>query len=692
MILFLLSLCALQTEATLHFVDLLTEEQSENLKIQAVLQQIPGDQSKPNIRSMAYSRLDRPLFQLLELLNALDKNRQFFFPKGLKRAFPVFHITFLLSSHDIHGQIIDSRNYQVVVKLLPLPGRAIFRSGKHRLEFNINSSLSSESQSQILRDLIFPKGLKTLPRPEEHPYFLDLYHSWPRVNPKLYDLKISSIFWRPALSLNPAIQRLTVHLGTTYCEEQNGKTTFFPSPYFHFLADSQQNKIAFTDSLKTEDLNRAVQLGSEFLFGFPCDADVIKQMVLLYLEHPDQLGLKKVIHKNQKIWTQLLPNSPELAQLENHLTQERRRLLKDKRLFTKNRTARIELPELKPYDILGGQTVVPYQVIGGNTLLELEVLVDDLLFDTLDTPYGVIKLSLPVFNLGLRLPKRRTMKLTAYFDNQTKVEKTVPIQVIQVDDQSSVTLMRVQAVVSRKSHEFTAKLRQKAFEVIEEGEKRPIQKFIKDEAPLRVAILLDTSISMVGSKLYHAQAAVHSFLERLEPADTASVYSFNEEVTRLSPFSNDYSRLLPLLYSVSPQMQTRLNDAILVAWQELMQQKGTRVLIIISDGEDNLSSVTNQQLIKVLRSSPVMVYSVMLEGKMEEQGHGFLQDLSVQTGSIAMRIPKINNLKDSFTKIYEELKSFYYLEFYSASSQPDIKKIKISINKRGHRVHFRRVE
>jgi len=336
----------------------------------------------------------------------------------------------------------------------------------------------------------------------------------------------------------------------------------------------------------------------------------------------------------------LLPESLELKRLENHLKQVKRNLLKDKAHFIKNQHATIDLPQLRPYDILGGTTSIPYQIVSSNKLLELDVKVDDVTLMTLDSSEDIFHLNFPVFYKGMRLPKRRKMRLTAFFENKTKAEKIVPIQVIQVDDQSSVTLMRMQAVVSKKGHEFAAKLGENDFEIKEEQQQRPIQSFIKDEAPLRVAILLDSSISMVGSKLYHAQAAVHSFLQRLDPTDSASVYSFSDGVTRLSNFSNDYSTLQPLLYSVSPHLQTRLNDTILVAWHELMQQKGTRVLIIISDGEDNLSTVTNQQLIHVLKSSPVMVYSLMLEGKKENLGHGFLQNLSIHTGSVARRITR----------------------------------------------------
>ena len=292
---------------------------------------------------------------------------------------------------------------------------------------------------------------------------------------------------------------------------------------------------------------------------------------------------------------------------------------------------------------------------------------------TIDGSFGLLKL-----------------RVVAYFENETFAEDEILVRTFKVDQQEQINLVAVKASVFRSDDggDLTAD----DFEVKENKEKKTIAHFRKDEAPLRVAIVMDSSISMFGEKLYRAQYALKTFMSKLQPEDRVSIYSFDSKVLKLVDFTNDFKGALPKLMTLSPQWATSLYDSMLIAHDALMGQNGTKVLIVISDGSDTFSAVNDIHVAQVLRNSPVLVYSIILPGgafRDEGQGTRFLREMARLSGSVSTQIRNLNKIDETLERIYQDLKSMYYLDFYTDIANPANRKVKVDVKRKGAKVRSR---
>jgi hypothetical protein len=101
------------------------------------------------------------------------------------------------------------------------------------------------------------------------------------------------------------------------------------------------------------------------------------------------------------------------------------------------------------------------------------------------------------------------------------------------------------------------------------------------------------------------------------------------------------------------------------------------VLIVVSDGTDTGSASTDLQVAQALQGSSALVYSLVLPGdflgESNATGMAFLEEMARLTGSVSQRISRTAALEERMAAIYEELRSLYYLDFYSQSQQPAAK-------------------
>ena len=188
-------------------------------------------------------------------------------------------------------------------------------------------------------------------------------------------------------------------------------------------------------------------------------------------------------------------------------------------------------------------------------------------------------------------------------------------------------------------------LPQDAFQVLEDGKPQAITLFTGADVPVAVGLVLDASSSMISrqSMLTSGGAA---FARASRPEDEIFTIHFNENV-RFGlpdgmPFTSHPALLHAALARVQPRGKTALHDAVMAGLDHLeFSSHQKRILVVLSDGEDNASRHTESEMLESARASNAIVYTVSNANRRQGIGgnDGVLRRLAETTGGIA-RFPR----------------------------------------------------
>ena len=158
---------------------------------------------------------------------------------------------------------------------------------------------------------------------------------------------------------------------------------------------------------------------------------------------------------------------------------------------------------------------------------------------------------------------------------------------------------------------YVSGLSKNAFTVLEEKQPQEITYFSDDDAPVSVGVIFDVSGSMSGDKIRRAREALSKFIQTSHDSDEYFLIGFNSRAQLLLDKTRDGDAVLDKLTFVETRGQTALYDAVYLGVEKV--QRGThpkRALLVISDGQDNNSRYTFDNLRRLLKESDVTVYGV----------------------------------------------------------------------------------
>lgn len=218
------------------------------------------------------------------------------------------------------------------------------------------------------------------------------------------------------------------------------------------------------------------------------------------------------------------------------------------------------------------------------------------------------------------------------------------------------------------------------------------------QLPLRIGLLIDTSNSITERFLFE-EAAASKFLETVvtDQNDLAFVIGFNCSVLLPQDFTRDKALTAHALAQLAPGGGTALWDAVGYAADKLAShpepQPVARILVVISDGEDNSSSVSLQQAIWKAQRAEVAIYTVSTkEGSQDEfdplQGNRALKKLSEETGGSTFTSGSIGDIGKRLADLQQVLRGRYLVYYNPASHQPDGRyhAVEIKAEKEGHKL------
>src|SRR6185436_17578039 len=152
-------------------------------------------------------------------------------------------------------------------------------------------------------------------------------------------------------------------------------------------------------------------------------------------------------------------------------------------------------------------------------------------------------------------------------------------------------------------------LQQDRFEVLEDGVPQKIDVFESQSVGMNVALLIDTTGSMVR-QLPHVKNAVAELLTQIGPDDRVGLFSLSNRLTTLQKFTTDRNAVLSALLNVRPSGQTALYDSMAQLARDLSRDGGKKVILMFTDGLDNASVLTIESAVTNVRRIGVPIYAV----------------------------------------------------------------------------------
>jgi Ca-activated chloride channel family protein len=246
-----------------------------------------------------------------------------------------------------------------------------------------------------------------------------------------------------------------------------------------------------------------------------------------------------------------------------------------------------------------------------------------------------------------------------------------------------IEVIHLNVTVTDGRNQYVTSLKSNDFAVFEDGVKQELTLFNNADVPISLVLMMDTSVSM-QENLPSAQQAAIRFVKTLRPKDFAQVVQFNDRDTTLQDFSSDTAALEAAILRTQASGPTALHNSLYVSLKNLAKQKKAGELrrlavILLSDGEDTASLVSEDQVIDLARKTEIGIYAISLRSKAgaDRKGPAFSQAahlltvLSRETGGQVYFPNSLSELDSVYGRIAEELRTQYNLGYISSNKRRD---------------------
>jgi Ca-activated chloride channel family protein len=245
----------------------------------------------------------------------------------------------------------------------------------------------------------------------------------------------------------------------------------------------------------------------------------------------------------------------------------------------------------------------------------------------------------------------------------------------------AMTLVPV-TVLDQLGHNVTG-LSRDNFRVFDGTTQRPIVSFGQQDAPVAVALVFDCSRSMT-EKFKTAREAPMELFKRLNPEDESLLVTVADRPELKQGLTSNFSAIRNALVFTHPNGTTSLIDGVFLAMAELKKSPLPRkALVVVSDGGDNDSRYTLNELTSMASEADIQIFSICLfrnpQTPEETAGPELLTKLATVTGGVNYLISDVNDVRTAMGKIGVTLHNEYVIGYYPPDEAPSGKYRKIKV-------------
>ena len=263
------------------------------------------------------------------------------------------------------------------------------------------------------------------------------------------------------------------------------------------------------------------------------------------------------------------------------------------------------------------------------------------------------------------------------------------------------TLVLVPVTVVDRRGSIVNGLASDAFTLTEDGVRQQIRSFGEEDAPVSMGVVLDLSGSMKGV-LGAAKESLRALMKDANPADEAFLNTVSTRPRAYSGFTHDFAEVLGRIAGENAGGDTALIDAIYESLQELRSGVHTRkALLVISDGMDNHSRYSREELLRRAVESDAQIYTMAVGGApitskpialMEEKrGLLFLDELAANTGGMSFIVHGRTDITAAAASIGRALRNQYTIGYVPGGSDRSgqWRRIRVKVAASGLRAYAR---
>ena len=245
------------------------------------------------------------------------------------------------------------------------------------------------------------------------------------------------------------------------------------------------------------------------------------------------------------------------------------------------------------------------------------------------------------------------------------------------------------ATVVDEEHHLITGLDKSAFSILENGQPQTITSFRREDVPVEIGIVVDNSGSM-RDKRGQVNRAVLNLIRASNSEDQVFVVNFGQSPYLDQDFTSDVNLLQAALHQVSAKGSTALYDAIVASAVHLDNNPrlSKKVLLVITDGQDNMSQETLQEASRRLQQAngPTLYAIGLLGSGLRTEGREALQALASGTGGVAYFPDSLDQVDNITRTVARDIRSQYILAFKPKNQnvKPAYQSLRVEANAPGY--------
>lgn len=246
-------------------------------------------------------------------------------------------------------------------------------------------------------------------------------------------------------------------------------------------------------------------------------------------------------------------------------------------------------------------------------------------------------------------------------------------QSIKVD----VNLVVLHTTVLDDRGRFAEGLKQDSFRVLEDKVEQKLAVFKREDVPVSMGLVIDNSGSMRDKRPRVNEAAL-TLVQTSNPQDEAFVVNFNDDfyLDLDKDFSNSIPELKEALERIDSRGSTALYDAIIGSLDHLKKaSKDKRVLLIVTDGEDNTSHNSLDKTIREVQKTDTVIYTIGLlseeSKKNSKRAKKALEQIAQASGGLAFFPENVDDVHNICEQVARDIRNQYTLAYYPTNTKRD---------------------
>ena len=241
----------------------------------------------------------------------------------------------------------------------------------------------------------------------------------------------------------------------------------------------------------------------------------------------------------------------------------------------------------------------------------------------------------------------------------------------------NVSLVVLHTTVLDDRGKFVDGLKEDNFRVFEDKAEQKLSLFKREDVPVSMGLVIDNSGSMRDKRPRVNEAAL-TLVQASNPHDESFVVNFNDDyyLDLDKDFTSSIPELKEALERIDARGSTALYDAIIGSLDHLKKgHKDKKVLLVVTDGEDNVSRNSLEKAVREIQKSNVVIYSIGLfsdeDKKNKKKAMRALKDISAASGGVAFFPENVDDVHNICDQVARDIRNQYTLGYYPTNTKKD---------------------